>query len=101
MHADDSHFGSPNAPPSHEPDPHQSNLLQQIYSSVQGLQNGLNNLSITMSDGFQRTDNRFADFTHMVDNRFHIAETRFDQFVQSVDNMFDTFDQRFQDLQRQ
>lgn len=98
MHADGSQFVSQ---PSHPVHPYDPNMLQQIYAGVQGLQTGLNNLSITMSDGFQRSDNRFADFTQMVDNRFQTAKTRFDEFVQSVENRFDTFDQRFQDLQCQ
>ena len=87
MHADDSQFVSQ---PSHHVHPYDPNMLQQIYAGVQGLQTGLNNLSITMSDGFQR-----------VDNRLQAVDTRFDQFVQSVDNRFATFDQRFEDLQRQ
>lgn len=74
-------------------------MLQQIYSSIQGLQNGLNNISITMSDEFQRTDNRFSYFVQMINNRFQSVDNRFNEFVQRVDNKFETFDRRFEDLQ--
>ena len=100
LHTHDPHFVPHDHPPSDESQHGESSMLQQIYSGIQGLQNGINNLSITMSDGFQRTDNRFADFIHTIDNRFQSADNRFDEFVQRVDNRFETFDKKFEDLQR-